>query len=314
MSADRKKRALLVVDGSYQSFETVGYVSGILPAFHWELVLLHISSKVPEAFWDLEKDPVWQQKVQTVRGWERQQERKISDFMDRARQVLVDAGFPGETVRVEIRERREGIARDIGKEGLRGYGAVILGRRGLSTVQDLSLGGVAQKLALKLTGTTVWLVGGKPEQTGILIGLDSSEGSMAAVEYVAEMTRGSAPKIALVHVVRSVSSGQGDIEEVFTEEYREKHVEEATNRIRPVFRKATEKLVAAGIPADRISARILSKVFSRAGTLLQEAGRMNFGTIVVGRRGLSTVQEFDMGRVSNKLMQAARDRAVWLVG
>ena len=169
-------------------------MSGILPAFHWELVLLHISSKVPEAFWDLEKDPVWQQKVQTVRGWERQQERKISDFMDRARQVLVDAGFPGETVRVEIRERREGIARDIGKEGLRGYGAVILGRRGLSTVQDLSLGGVAQKLALKLTGTTVWLVGGKPEQTGILIGLDSSEGSMAAVEYVAEMNRGSDPR------------------------------------------------------------------------------------------------------------------------
>ena len=39
-----------------------------------------------------------------------------------------------------------------------------------------------------------------------------------------------------------------------------------------------------------------------------------YGTIVVGRRGLSTVEEFDMGRVSNKLVQAAKDRAVWVVG
>ena len=50
-----KNRVLLVVDGSYQSLETVNYVSQVLPPDNSEVVMLHIISKVPEAFWDLEK-------------------------------------------------------------------------------------------------------------------------------------------------------------------------------------------------------------------------------------------------------------------
>jgi nucleotide-binding universal stress UspA family protein len=143
-----RRKILLVVDGSYQAYETVNYVSEVLPPSDTEIVLLHVASKVPESFWDLEKDPVWLQKVQTVRGWEIQQEKKIADFMERAKQVFMDAKFPESAVKVDIRERKEGIARDIRAESHRGYDSVILGRRGLSTIQDLSLGGVASKIVL----------------------------------------------------------------------------------------------------------------------------------------------------------------------
>lgn len=313
MTSDQSKRVLLAVDGSYQSFEAVRYASGILPSSHCEVVLFHIASRVPEAFWDLEKDPLWQQKVRMVRGWEEQQEKRIADFMDRSRQVLTNAGFSREAVKVEIRERRKGIARDIGKEARLGYDAVIVGRRGLSTVQDISLGGVASKTALKLIGTPVWLVGGKPEQSGIIIGMDSSEGSMKAVDHVAAMTRRRLPKVLLIHIIRSVSDGPDDLEEIFTEEYSKQHIEQASSQIREVFRKAVEKLTASGIPEDRISTRIITGVASRAASLLAEAARTAYGTIAVGRKGLSAVQEFDMGRVSGKLVQAARDLAVWLV-
>jgi len=33
----------------------------------------------------------------------------------------------------------------------------------------------------------------------------------------------------------------------------------------------------------------------------------------VGRRGLSRIQEFYMGRVGNKVMQMAREMAIWVV-
>ena len=52
---------------------------------------------------------------------------------------------------------------------------------------------------------------------------------------------------------------------------------------------------------------------SRAGTIVDEARRGGFGTIVVGRRGLTKVEEFFMGRVSNKVLQMAREMAVWIV-
>jgi hypothetical protein len=35
--------------------------------------------------------------------------------------------------------------------------------------------------------------------------------------------------------------------------------------------------------------------------------------IVVGRRGLSRVEEFFMGRVSDKVLQLAKEMAVWVV-
>src|SRR5208337_1556662 len=97
-----KNRVLLVIDGSYQSLETVNYVNQVLPPNNSEVVMLHITSKVPEAFWDLGKDPVWQQKVQTVRSWETQQEIRINVFMEKAGQVFTDAGFPDSAVKADV--------------------------------------------------------------------------------------------------------------------------------------------------------------------------------------------------------------------
>lgn len=309
-----ERRVLLVVDGSYQAFETVNYVSEILPPADTQVVLLHITSKVPEAFWDLEKDPVWQQKVQTVRGWEIQQEKKISDFMDRARQVFKNANYPDSAVKVDIRERKEGIARDIGAESHRGYDAVMLGRRGLSTIQDLSLGGIAGKVVLKIVDMAVWLIGGRPDPSGIVIGMDSSGWSLKAVEHVAKMIRGQGKKIMLLHVVRKLSSDLEGLGDAGLMEFQRQREDRAAKEIEPVFDKAVGTLKAVGIAVGDISIKVITGADSRAGTILEEARAGGYGTIVVGRRGLSTVEEFDMGRVSNKLVQAAKDRALWVVG
>ncbi|MEN6438866.1 MAG: universal stress protein [Syntrophobacter sp.] len=313
--ASYQRRILLVVDGSYQSYETVNYVSGVLPSSGTEIVLLHITSKVPDAFWDLEKDPIWQQKVQTVRGWEIQQEKKISEFMKRACQVFMDAGFPGSAVKINVRERKEGIARDIGNESHHGYDSVILGRRGLSTIQDLSLGGIAHKVVLKVTDLSVWLVGGRPETEKFIIGVDSSTGAMLAVDHFNKITGGQHKKVLLIHVIRRVDGAIADIEDTeLVEQIQKEHFDRAAREIRPVLAEASEKLLAAGIPSENISTKVVSGATTRAGTIIEEARAGGYGTIVVGRRGVSTVEDFDMGRVSNKLVQAAKDRALWVVG
>lgn len=308
-----KNRVLLVVDGSYQSLETVNYVSEVLPPGNSEVVMLHITSKVPEAFWDLDKDPVWRQKVDTVRSWVVQQENRINVFMEKACQIFSDAGFPDSAVKVDVRERKEGIARDIRTESHLGYVSVILGRRGLSTVPDLALGGVASKIVLRASDLAVWLVGGRPATEKIIVGIDSSDGSMSAVEHLARIVKGVSKQILLLHVVRKVPemNGLNGLEARQLEEEREQR---AASEIEPVFRKAFVKLQAAGVPPGEISTKVIVGATSRAGTILEEAISGGYGTIVVGRRGISTVEEFDMGRVSNKLVQTSKDRALWVVG
>jgi len=309
-----QRRILLVVDGSYQAYETVNYISGVLPPTGTEIVLLHVTSKVPEAFWDLEKDPVWQQKVQTVRGWETQQEKKIGEFMKRAHDVFMEAGFPDAAVKINVRERKEGIARDIGTESHLGYDAVILGRRGLSTIQDLSLGGIASKVVLKVNDLAVWLVGGRPNPDKIIIGMDSSAGAMLAVDHVARIAGGLNKKVLLLHVIRKVTEGLEELNGGLVEQFQKEREDKAGKEIDPVFKIAAQKLQAAGIEAGNISTKVITGATTRAGTILEEAKAGGYGTIVVGRRGVSTVEDFDMGRVSNKLVQAAKDRALWVVG
>jgi nucleotide-binding universal stress UspA family protein len=308
-----ENRVLLVVDGSYQAMETIHYVSQALPAHNTEIVMLHVMSKVPDAFWDLEKDPAWQQKVQTVRSWEAQQENRINDFMQMSRQVFSDAGFPDSAVKVDVRPVREGIARDIRAESHLGYASVILGRRGLSTIQDLSLGGIASKVVLKTSDLAVWLVGGKPEPNKAIVGIDSSDGSILAVNHLARIAKGLGKEVLLLHVVRKVPemNSQSGPE---TEQFEKDREQKAAGDIEPVFQKAVKILQEAGISSGKILTKVIVGATTRAGTILEEARTGAYGTIVVGRRGLSTVEEFDMGRVSNKLVQIAKDRALWVVG
>jgi nucleotide-binding universal stress UspA family protein len=53
--------------------------------------------------------------------------------------------------------------------------------------------------------------------------------------------------------------------------------------------------------------------YTRAGDILKEAKDGGYGTIVMGRRGLSKVHEFLMGRVTNKVLHRAEGFAVWIV-
>ncbi|MEZ4552253.1 MAG: universal stress protein, partial [Desulfobacterales bacterium] len=74
-----------------------------------------------------------------------------------------------------------------------------------------------------------------------------------------------------------------------------------------------EKLVAAGFDADKISEKIVTGELSRAGAIIREATDNGFGAIVVGRRGISKVEEFFLGRVSTKVIHGGRNHTVWVV-
>jgi nucleotide-binding universal stress UspA family protein len=49
------------------------------------------------------------------------------------------------------------------------------------------------------------------------------------------------------------------------------------------------------------------------GAILQKAREGGYGSVIVGRRGISRTKRFLFGSVSNKIVQQARDVAVWVV-
>jgi nucleotide-binding universal stress UspA family protein len=293
-----KRKFLLALDGSNQAFEAVRYAGRLFPPERTEVVLFHVLTPFPESFWDIEKEPESRYENDEIRSWEAHQDQKIQMFMEEANRLFLDQNFPQDAVRIKIQKRKAGIARDIVRESLNNYDGVVLGRWGTSMLKDFLWGSVANKLIERLVHTPVCVVGGTPLIGKILVAIDASEGAKKAVDYVGDMADGSRWEICLFHAIRDLDRDKTD---------------QAKKNMGSIFESAIDHFEKAGFNRHQIHTRIVSQVPSRASTIIVEALNGGYGTIVVGRRGLSNVKEFDMGRVSNKIIQMGREMAVWIV-
>ena len=297
-------KILVAVDGSDQALEAVRYVSQFFPPKRMEVVLFHALSKVPEGFWDVEKSPAFKHKLSSAAAWATQEQTVVQEFMERSRQLFLDRGVPEDKVGVKIDERKKGIARDIIAESQRGYDAVVVGRLGKSQLKDLVWGSVADKLIGRLTDVPVCVVGGSPQDGKILVAMDTSEEATKVLNFAGTIMDITDCEVTLLHVIRGLESWTADASE---------ELQRAEKAATTLLEESVERLERAGLNRDRISTKISSGAASRAGAIVEEARNSGCGTIVVGRRGLSRVKEFFMGRVSKKVLQLAKWNAVWVV-
>jgi nucleotide-binding universal stress UspA family protein len=309
------KRILLTVDGTAESLSVVRYVSETLHPVGTEVCVYHVISKVPEVFWDLGNDPDWSPKIEAIREYEQKQEEIAVNFVNKSAEILKDAGFQPENVHTRLVAKHIGIARDILVEARRGgYDVLVIGRGQVGSLQNMPLGSVASKIVSAVSAPSLWLVGGKPSSGKILVAIDSSANALAAVKHAGKMLSHGKNSITLFHAIRGIEvSGEG-MEDIFPDSYRHRLQEDAEKGIRGAFKSAEIALRAMDISPDRISTKIVTSASSRAEAIFNEANTGGYGTIVAGRRGLSVVFDFSMGRVTNKLTQLAREQALCIVG
>lgn len=309
----KRKKILVTIDGSDQSLNVARYISKIQLFQKPEVVLFHVLRKIDQTFWDMGVKPVSRGRIAEISAWEVARKKQAQEFMNQAFDILVQSGFTRESVKVDIHKSQVGIARDIAKESLNRYDAIAVGRKGLSKLKNMVLGSVAIKLVEKLSHVPVCVVGGNPGHGKILLSMDASEGAMKAVDYTGKMIDGSNANIMLFHAVRTLKTSPYLFPKAVDADYEEKMVKEINTEMNKTFAAAKERLVNVGLNAANIKTKFNAGVSSRAGAIIAEAAMGEFGTIVMGRRGLSKVEDFFIGRVSNKVLHLAKNQAVWIV-
>lgn len=321
MNGSVRERILVANDGSEHSLQMVKYVSSILDRSRFEVVLFHVVTRVPESFIDFEKKtPAYRYGLVSVDVWEEQQQKAIRAFMEKARSILLDVGFPNEAITLKIEDRKIGIARDIVAESRNGYKALVVGRKGLSDFKDFMLGSVAEHI-LGLVPIPVWIAGGSRQPTKVLACLDGSEESMLALTHLATvMDTSRSFEIKLFHAVRSFHSFRNFMREVFSSagdktaiERIDSELDQAATLMQPSFDKATATLISHGMDPARIHQKIARGAGSAAQAIIEEAEEGEYDTILIGRRGLSKVEEFIMGSVSRRVIHMAKHRTVLVV-
>ncbi|MGW8324012.1 MAG: universal stress protein, partial [Thermodesulfobacteriota bacterium] len=202
-----------------------------------------------------------------------------------------------------------------------GFDALVIGRYGTSPLKDLVFGSIAGKLISRTVGVHLWIVGGSPSPEKILMPLDSSDQSRSTVSYVGKLLHSMdrSCKILLLHVLRGKRAFLPDYRNPDAPQQPQNWVDRETQELeakktemQASFGETIRNWERKGFDTDRLHSQI-SFGESRAGTIVDQARRSGYGTIVVGRRGLSRVEEFFVGRVSDKVLQLAKDRAVWIV-
>ncbi len=303
---------LIAFDGSDQAMDAVRYISRFFPADRTQVNLFHVSTEVPEAFLDLARDPAYSRTVYAVNAWTAGMKKRINDAFTAAESVLRGAGFPPNTVRSTDQVRKIGVARDILAESREGYDALVVGRSGVSRLHEVLLGSVVSKLISSAGHLPVCVVGGCPEAEKILIGFDGSAGAFKAVDCVCDLMASGEREVMLCHVVRSLNIFL-DNPSLFETDQEKLWLTETSQAVETPLLEAERKLIEAGFHPGRTYQQILENKTSRAGGIVQAAEEGDYGTIVMGRRGLSDVQEFVMGRVSRKVLHMTGRQAVWII-
>lgn len=306
-------RLLVALDGSEQASVVVNYVAEVFPPQKTQIVLFHVLTAVPEALYDFDQDEGIQVDPDSANAFVSEKKKKILGFLNLSKQKFMEKGFSEEQVEIVVEPLKKGVARDILAFSGEGFKALVLGRTGVSRVKDLIIGSVASKLLGKVSNIPLIVVGKENRSGGILIAYDGSEGADKAVMTVGKLLGKDSRHITLLHVIRSLNILYLDeIQRSYpldAHEWTEKHRE----TIDPILDRAMGSLAEVGINPGNISRKILTDQVSRAEAVVQEARDGEFSSIVIGRRGLSLVEEFFLGRVGKKIFQMSHDITVWVV-
>ncbi len=313
----RDNRFLVALDGSVHSMAAAQYAASFLPLGKTRIVLWNVFNKIPDSLWDLGKGPnaYLKSQIQLLKTLEQKEKSHLMAFMEFARRVFLDAGFSHEKVKVCIQERKKGAARDIMAESENGYEGVVIGARGYGRIQDLAIGNVAMKLVCGLNQLSLCVVAGTPNPSKILLCYDGSEGANKATLYLPRLiNQEKQHRVMLFNVQRHLTlPGPGRLHQCglindgnLTEERR--------LLMESIMLEEKRALVKSGIDPGIVRLKIKSGAGSRAEAIIREASENGYGTVMVGRKGLSKIEEFCIGQVSHKLLQLARDKAIWIVG
>jgi nucleotide-binding universal stress UspA family protein len=275
-----------------------------------QIHLMHVFSGVPESYWDLEREPAAISNIPELHAWESQHRTAIEKHMQTCREILLAHDVHPKNIHVNISKRKVGVARDIMNEARKGYAALVLRRRGMTRLQKLIMGSTAQKLLNGMHDVPLIFASRKPHSPRVLLAFDGSENAFRAVDFTCSMLMPAHHSVILASILRAdmheetIESGATAVKD---------HLQSDLDLVSRRVDQAVARFHACGFSQDAVQSRIISDSFSRAASILDLAAKEDCNTIVVGRKGYSKVQDFTVGRVSQKILQLGASYTVWIV-
>lgn len=308
-----KKKILVSVDDTQYSKNALQYAiqaSAFIPDLNY--VLFHVQPMISLFLQDEAKKNM-KTKIELDKLLKKNDE-SARRLLEDLRAEMVRLGVREDRIEIATRLRKLGLAKDILEYCQDNqYDAVVIGRRGLSRVQEMFVGSASANIIEHSQVIPVWLVDGNVKGNKLMVAVDGSESSLRVVDHLSFMLSGN-PEMRLIflHVV----SKARDYCEVNFDEEPSAALEEIVARgdkvcIDQFYAHALQKLINSGISQDRLELTTIQGGSNTGKAILDAANKGKCSTLVIGRTG--SEKAFFMGRVSRYILSRTSDRAVWLV-
>ena len=145
----------------------------------------------------------------------------------------------------------------------------------------------------------------------VLIAVDDTPTSENALKYTADIIgKLEATRICLLHIYPEPPPGYYSSGKSLDEYRQEKEAGAAA-----FIQRATDILLQSGInPQSIITMFHMADHATISQAILDIQTEGGYGTVIVGKRGVSKAEEFLFGSISSALVHNSKDCAVWVVG
>lgn len=297
MTESKKIKLMLAYDGSQFALDSVKYIGEVFPKDRTDVVIFYVETKIPRSFWRMERELDFRFKSPEIRASMAERKKNVNFSMEQAEQILLDAGFPKDAIHAVVHIKNQSIVRDIIEESHRGYDALVIGRKGHSRLKDMMIDTLPMKLLGKIKNIPLIVVGKNANHKNILVAFDGTREIMKAVKSMSSLISTKGCKLLLCH---------SQHQKRFWGKYGDKMPSK-------LFDLPMDYFLEAGFSSDQVSFEIVQHDKNPTHGILNKARYGNYGTIVVGRRGVRPLKILPFKRVGNKIFRNADNHVVWIV-
>lgn len=247
----------------------------------------------PPAVWEGERTF---EDMQRRESYAKEYEKKGRRALEAAGRELARAGYRETHLVSHLQVRMFSKAMDIVQEGVKGlYDAVVLGRRGVSWLEEVFDESVSKAVVNKGPQFPIWICRKPdPARQGVLVCLDGSESSFRVADHVGFIiAREKAHRTMILVIHKPGAKLPKDPEEILAE--------------------GRMHLTRNGFPDEMIDTTVL-KASNVSRAILNTAEKGRFAAVAMGRTGCGKgfLKRIFMGSVSSRLFKEMEKAALWI--
>ena len=309
-----EKKLLIAVDASIYSSNTLHYLEKLFAGL--TNIRIHQLSVIPCNPSQVAKE--WFDELELMSTLSKEEQKRFAAakrFLKKAVQQLGRNGIAPEQVSTEVKLSAASPAEEIlhvARKGL--FDALVIGRRGVSKLEELIMGSVSCTVFEKCHDVPIWIVDGQVDSRKFLVPVDGSHFTLQAVDHLCFILKDNPyAEVTLFHSAAMFAQkqelGMKYCNRLLSPDWCDTHRDDKEF----YFLAPRQMLINSGFPPERIH-----RIETKAGMypsrqIVRQAVIDDFGTIVIGRRS-KEIKKGVFGSVTEKVVAMSVNSAVWVVG